>query len=214
MNRHAARRQQEPRDKPPPDEPPGDEPTGEPPRARAALGRHGASPRRSHSHGAFGSQAAARARRRSRSGRQLAATLTPARRHDGAPGAGAHPQPEAVRLGPPAIVRLERALAHVGTPSFEKQSPPGWTAQVRPALRGDDQVVRIGVRDDRRSPGFSPSGPRPGGTQTLQRYGSKPWLVKPGSGSRGLDDPRCRVRQRHAAAYCRRPQALLGSRTE
>jgi hypothetical protein len=35
---------------------------------------------------------------------------------NGAPGAGAHAQAEAVGLGPTAVVRLERALAHEVSP--------------------------------------------------------------------------------------------------
>src|SRR3954468_21716434 len=46
------------------------------------------------------------------SGGELLATLAPATGDDRPPGAGAHPQPEAVGLGPAAVVRLERALAH------------------------------------------------------------------------------------------------------
>src|SRR3954447_3424803 len=46
------------------------------------------------------------------SGGELLATLAPTAGQDRAAGAGAHPQPEAVGLGPAAVVRLERALAH------------------------------------------------------------------------------------------------------
>src|SRR3954447_11763112 len=46
------------------------------------------------------------------SGGELLATLAPATGDDRATGAGAHPQPEAVGLGPATVVRLERALAH------------------------------------------------------------------------------------------------------
>src|SRR5687768_295118 len=46
------------------------------------------------------------------SGGELLATLAPATGEDRPARAGAHPQPEAVGLGPPAVVRLERALAH------------------------------------------------------------------------------------------------------
>ncbi len=45
------------------------------------------------------------------SGRQLAATLEAPRSHDGAPGTGAHPQPEPVSPRAATVVRLERALA-------------------------------------------------------------------------------------------------------
>src|SRR3954453_18567434 len=46
------------------------------------------------------------------SGGELLATLAPTAGDDRPPGASAHPQPEAVRLGPTAVVRLEGALAH------------------------------------------------------------------------------------------------------
>src|SRR6185437_492747 len=46
------------------------------------------------------------------SGGELLATLAAAAGDDGPARAGAHPQPEAVGLGPAAVVRLERALAH------------------------------------------------------------------------------------------------------
>src|SRR3954470_17108168 len=46
------------------------------------------------------------------SGGELLATLAPTAGDDRPAGAGAHTQPEAVGLGPAAVVRLERALAH------------------------------------------------------------------------------------------------------
>ncbi len=46
------------------------------------------------------------------SGRQPRAALVPASGKDAATGAGAHAQPEAVRLGAAPVVRLERPLAH------------------------------------------------------------------------------------------------------
>jgi hypothetical protein len=46
------------------------------------------------------------------SGSEAVATLATAGRQDGAAGAGAHPQAEAMGLVPTAVVRLERALAH------------------------------------------------------------------------------------------------------
>src|SRR3712207_9390399 len=48
----------------------------------------------------------------STSGGELLAALAPTGRQDGPAGAGTHPQPETVGLGPAAVVRLERALAH------------------------------------------------------------------------------------------------------
>src|SRR4051794_19361189 len=46
------------------------------------------------------------------SGGELLATLAAATGEDRPARAGAHPQPEAVGLGPASVVRLERALAH------------------------------------------------------------------------------------------------------
>src|SRR3712207_2983886 len=48
----------------------------------------------------------------STSGGELLATLAPTAGDDRPARAGAHPQPETVGLGPAAVVRLERALAH------------------------------------------------------------------------------------------------------
>src|SRR3954464_3741401 len=46
------------------------------------------------------------------SGGELLATLAPTAGDDRPAGAGAHPHPEAVRLGPTAVVRREGALSH------------------------------------------------------------------------------------------------------
>src|SRR5918994_138881 len=46
------------------------------------------------------------------SGGEVLATLAPTTGEDRPARAGPHPQPEAVGLGPAAVVRLERALAH------------------------------------------------------------------------------------------------------
>src|SRR3954452_16831751 len=46
------------------------------------------------------------------SGGEVLATLAPTAGEDRPARAGTHPQPEAVGLGPAAVVRLERALAH------------------------------------------------------------------------------------------------------
>src|SRR3954452_6460809 len=46
------------------------------------------------------------------SGGELLAALAAAAGDGGATGAGAHPKPEAMGLGPAPVVRLERALAH------------------------------------------------------------------------------------------------------
>jgi len=51
------------------------------------------------------------------SGRELYAALGATRGEDGAPGPGAHAQPEAVGLRAAAVVRLVSTLAHVASPS-------------------------------------------------------------------------------------------------
>ena len=50
------------------------------------------------------------------SGREPSAALGSASGEDGTPRPGTHAQPEAVRLGPTTVVRLESALAHRTTP--------------------------------------------------------------------------------------------------
>src|SRR3712207_1994347 len=63
----------------------------------------------------------------STSGGELLATLAPTAGDDRPARAGAHPQPEAVGLGPAAVVRLERALAHEVLPlhDIDGARPPG-----------------------------------------------------------------------------------------
>src|SRR4051812_49774608 len=83
----------------------------------------------------------------STSGGELLATLAPTAGEDRPARAGAHPQPEAVGPGPPAVVRLERALAHEVLPLHDidgAHPPAGGRAQ--------------GVRTDRYIP--YPDGPR------------------------------------------------------
>ena len=58
-----------------------------------------------------------------RSGRQLAAALAPASGEDGPACTGLHAQPEAVGLGPSAVVRLEGALAHCRSPGDGADAP-------------------------------------------------------------------------------------------
>ena len=82
-----------------------------------------------------------------RSGRQLAAALAAAGGDDGAAGAGAHAQPEAVRLGPAAVVRLEGALAHGRTPSvgidtYDARGHAGVTCNGRRRSCADDRLTR------------------------------------------------------------------------
>jgi len=50
------------------------------------------------------------------SGGEFVAPLATTRREDGAARTGPHPQPEAMRLGPAPVVRLEGPLAHQKTP--------------------------------------------------------------------------------------------------
>ncbi len=64
--------------------------------------------------GEVGAPAHAMGRGQHRSGSEASAALTAARRKDGATGAGAHPEPEAVGLGPTPVVGLERTLGHKG----------------------------------------------------------------------------------------------------
>src|ERR671932_2523342 len=61
------------------------------------------------------------------SGGELLAPLAPTAGDDRPARAGAHPQPEAVGLGPTAVVRLERALAHEVLPLHDigGRPPPG-----------------------------------------------------------------------------------------
>src|SRR3954464_14318553 len=73
------------------------------------------------------------------SGGELLATLAPTTGEDRPAGAGPHPQPEAVGLGPATVVRLERALAHEVLP------------QSRLAVRAPGGRTRRGCRPGRRS---------------------------------------------------------------
>src|ERR671938_470466 len=58
------------------------------------------------------------------SGGELLATLAPTAGDDRPARAGAHPQPEAVGLGPTTVVRLERALAHEVLPLHDDGRAP------------------------------------------------------------------------------------------
>src|SRR5215203_4774908 len=98
----------------------------------------------------------------STSGGELGATLGPATGEDGAAGPGAHPQPEAVGLGPATVVRLERALAHEGLPllTTSGRRGPGWAPHARerggrrPGGRRPAPVPGAGL------PAQAPDGPR------------------------------------------------------
>src|ERR687896_15153 len=77
----------------------------------------------------------------STSGGELLATLAPTTGDDRPARAGAHPQPEAVGLGPATVVRLERALAHevLLRHDIDGARPPGGgrCRAVPPSRRGD-----------------------------------------------------------------------------
>src|SRR5688572_6302220 len=74
------------------------------------------------------------------SGGEVLATLAPTAGEDRPARAGTHPQPEAVGLGPTAVVRLERALAHEVLPlhGIDGVHPPagGRTRGDRDGRRG------------------------------------------------------------------------------
>jgi hypothetical protein len=92
----------------------------EPPRHRLAPGAlDGSPPRNQRRTGADGQRAAL-----AWLGRKLAAALAAAGLQDRATRTGAHPQTEAVGLGPAAVVRLEGPLAHGLAPSIRRR--PRW----------------------------------------------------------------------------------------
>jgi hypothetical protein len=102
------------------------------------------------------------------SDRDLLAALATARGKDGAASTGTHALTEAVDLGPPAIVRLERALAHWNSRSVRKLRCPheGRTSH---ASRGQAQAGQA-RRHRRRRMGQPVNGmgdPRAGQTELL-----------------------------------------------
>ena len=66
---------------------------------------------------------------------ELLAALAATRGQDGAAGPGTHPLAEAVDLRPPAVVRLERTLAHWNSRSLGKLSSVKGRHVVRRALQ-------------------------------------------------------------------------------
>jgi hypothetical protein len=111
-----------------------------------------------------------------RSGRQLATALAAASGDDGTSGTSAHAQPEAVRLGTAAIVRLEGALAH-GTRSKEivvladarcGRLSAGWSAGTTRRPSADAVRVWAGLYCD----------PAPDRIRRHLRYGSSTGPVK------------------------------------
>jgi hypothetical protein len=100
------------------------------------------------------------------SGGELAATLAPASSEDRAPRAGPHPEPEAVRLRAPAVVRLKGALAHCvdsvagvrglsGRARARKADGPANAARGR-ATRRDASTVRAARGRVKRAVGHAP----------------------------------------------------------
>src|SRR5215218_3634571 len=105
------------------------------------------------------------------SGGELLAALATAAGEDRAARTGAHPQPEAVGLGPTTVVRLERALAHEGLPLRQRCgrrccTPPGGGPRGRCGRRRTPDpeaglcgpTAPLGRATSERSP------PRPAGT--------------------------------------------------
>lgn len=83
------------------------------------------------------------------SGRQASAPLGATGRDDGAAGAGAHAQPEAVGLRAPAVVRLEGALAHVRLSvvlPLGEGSPGSRLVRGRPSFRSCHDPGRVMIR--------------------------------------------------------------------
>src|SRR3978361_845760 len=108
----------------------------------------------------------------STSGGELVATLATTVAEDGATGAGPHPQPEAVGLGPATVVRLERALAHERLPPL-----------ARPVRRGPGRAApaRETSRSSARDPGL-PTGTRSRGWSAVR--GTRPAPEGGGHGGR------------------------------
>ena len=125
--------------------------------------------------------AGGRGREHGRQAESLRATLGAAGREDRAAGAGAHPQAEAVGLGPPTVVRLERALAHAWAPGLggagrAARSTAGGRG-ARPPADAHECVAGMRQRpSDRdrptvrsRPPAVKPSRPAPGRTNRHRR---------------------------------------------
>ena len=120
---------------------------------------------------------------RAGSDRQALAALAAARGQDGAPGAGAHAQPEAVHLVAPAVVRLVRTLAHEVSPMVVRGGHAGggqiarWrqTALVESwSMRTEASAGTAHPRAGGTAPGTNPGGAWTCGTRrhrvTDERY--------------------------------------------
>jgi hypothetical protein len=89
------------------------------------------------SSGEVGAPAHPMGRGQHRSGSEAGAALTAARRQDRTAGTGAHPEPEAVGLGPAPVVGLERTLGHE-----ELRGLTRWAGRGRPPLGRDAERDR------------------------------------------------------------------------
>ena len=99
------------------------------------------------------------------SGGELGAALAAARCEDGAACAGAHAQPEAVRLGPAPVVRLEGPLAHLYVSTLAPAGGPvraGTLALDRAVHRAQGTPLLPAVK-----PRYGTSAPGPGSNQGL-----------------------------------------------
>jgi hypothetical protein len=94
---------------------------------------------------------------RATSGRKALTALPTASGEDGATGASAHAQPKAVGLCAPAVVRLERALAHSRAPRKGQVRP--WSHRGSKSVRaaGQKELLRYGATADTVKPGSTPA---------------------------------------------------------
>jgi hypothetical protein len=93
---------------------------------------------------------------RAASGRKALTALPATGGENRAAGAGAHPQPEPMGLGAPAVVRLERALAHSRTPEREigrRSTGRNTASSVRWAPAGHKDSLRYGPIAETVKPG-------------------------------------------------------------
>ena len=127
---------------------------------------------------------------RNRSGGQSGAALATPGRHDGAAGAGAHPQTETMGTTAPPVARLERALAHGKTPK-----PSEWSQ-----FRYGAHTARIasGASRWQRSLRKRPSNGT-GHRQTGQTDASRAKTNLARRDLGGLRDARCERRQSRSA---------------
>ena len=94
------------------------------------------------SSGEVGTPAHPMGRGQHRSGSETGAALTAPRRQDRAAGAGAHPEPEAVGLGPTTVVGLERTLGHEELRGLARRAGRGRPPLGRTCCRRAGVLVR------------------------------------------------------------------------